>query len=305
MAWPPILVRYGEIGIKSRNIRAQFERRLAQQIEGQLIRRGIEAELSRDQGRMLLRASDTDAAVDALAHTFGVVSASPTAEVDPTPDAVADQALAIAREELPQGGSFAMKCKRAGVHDFTSLDVAKTTAARIFDGLPEREPRVDLDNPDLDIRSEVRTDRAYVYTKTVPGPGGLPMGSQGKTAILVDGPRSAHTAWLLAKRGSALVFLTAHPEQAADWTRPLEPWMGPVKFVPLTPGDRRSLYEQARPVLERNKCHALAVSDDAAGAVAFAEDDKALGHPVFRPLVGYHGPRFVALSRQAELPEDV
>lgn len=304
MAWPPILVRYGEIGIKSRTVRQQFERKLVERIEEALVRRGVEAELKREQGRVLLRASDTEGALDALAHTFGVVSASPAVECEPTPDAVAEVAFQMARERLPQGGSFAMRCKRAGTHPFTSLDVAKATAARILDGLAERAPRVDLDEPDLELHSEVREGTAYVYVRTVRGPGGLPLGSQGRVAVLVDGPRAAHAAWLIAKRGSALFFVAADEAVARAWLAPLAPWIGEPRIHRIDAGTRAEQLAKLRPFLEQHRCHALVVGDGTARAMASFDEDRALGFPIFRPLVGYEGPRFHAFAKEAELPEE-
>jgi adenylyl- and sulfurtransferase ThiI len=304
VAWPPILVRYGEIGIKSRSVRTQFEKRLVDRIEEQLLRRGVEAEIRREQGRFVLRAADVEGALDALRHTFGVVSASPAIETEPTPQAVAAVALGIARERLGRGQSFAMRCKRTGQHAFTSLDVAKATAAAILDELKEREPRVDLTTPDLELQSEVREGGAFVFTRTVRGPGGLPLGSQGRVAVLVDGPRAAHAAWLIGKRGSSLQFLTAEPEKARGWLAPLAPWVGEPRLHALRPGPRAELLAEARPFLERQKCHALVVGDGTQQALASFAEDRLLGFPVFRPLVGYEGERFRAFAREAELPEE-
>ncbi len=298
MAWPPILVRFGEIGIKSRSVRGQFERRLESRIEEQLVRRGVEAEIKREDGRILVRASDVERALDALTHTFGVVSASPAIDCEATPEGVAAIALEIARERLLPGQSFAMKARRAGQHTFTSLDVAKATAEAITTQLADRHPRVDLNTPDLSLHSEIRGRSAYVYTRNLRGPGGLPLGSQGKVCVIVDGPHAAHAAWLAGKRGSSLVFLTAHPEEAPAWLEPLTPWIGEPRLFQIEPTP-----EAIREQLERHNCHALVRAEDAHGAIAQFEEDQKIGFPVFRPLVGYSGERFRAFAKLAELPE--
>jgi adenylyl- and sulfurtransferase ThiI len=303
VAWPPILVRYGEIGIKSRGVRAQFERRLVQCIEDQLVRRGVEAELSREQGRIVVRAEDVEGALDALRHTFGIVSASPAVETDATPEAIAATVLEAARAELPQGGSFAVRVKRAGQHAFTSLDVAKACASRILDDLAERKPRVDLDAPGWEAHVEVRDDRAFLWRRKVKGPGGLPLASQGKVGVLVEDARAAHAAWLLGKRGAGLVLLAADPGHAAGWLAPLAPWLPEVRLHPIAGTTRAERLEAAAPELARHKCQALVLADSTAEQLATAPLDRLAGVPVFRPLTGYPGARLAALAREAELPE--
>ena len=304
MAWPPILVRYGEIGIKSRAVRSQFERKLVERIEEQLVRRGVEAEVKRLQGRVLVRAADVDGALDALRHTFGVVSASPAVECAPTLEAVAEEALRVARDRLAQGQSFALRVKRAGQHPFTSIDVAKAAAARILDELADRAPRVDLTAPDLAVHAEVRDDGAYVFTRTVAGPGGLPLGSQGRVGVLVEGPRAAHAAWLLGKRGSALVFFAHDPARAAEWLAPLAPWVPDVRAREAPGKDRAETLAALAPALQEARCEALVLADGLEGALASRDADAAAGVPVFRPLVGFPGQRLRDLAREAELPEE-
>ncbi|MEA3198804.1 MAG: tRNA uracil 4-sulfurtransferase [Thermoplasmata archaeon] len=304
MAWPPILVRYGEIGIKSRSVRAQFERRLVECIEDQLVKRGVEAELAREQGRILVRAADTDGALDALRHTFGVVSASPAVQTQATLEAIAEGVLAVAREQLPAGGGFAVRVKRAGTHGFSSLDVAKACAARILDALAERKPHVDLDTPTWEAHVEVRDADAFIWLRKVKGPGGLPLASQGRVGVLVEGPRAAHAAWLVAKRGAGIYLFASDIKKAEAWLAPLAPWLPNLRVRPVEAADRAGALAALAPQLAQHKCQALVLADGAAEQLATAPLDALAGVPVFRPLTGYPGARFAALARDAELPED-
>lgn len=302
MAWPPILVRYGEIGIKSRSVRAHFERKLVERIEEQLLRRKVESQTRKDWGRIFLRASDVEGALDALQHTFGIVSVSPAIETGATPDDVAKVTLEVARERLGRGQSFAVRVKRGGTHKFTSLDVAKECASRILQDLAERAPRVDLNEPDLELHAEVREGGAFVFTRTERGPGGLPLGSQGRVAVLVDSPRAAHAAWLMAKRGSLPFFFATDTDQADRWLVPLRPWVPEVRVRHVEGRDRAAVYENLKAQLDMHRCQALVLADDITDALAQFEQDRALGVPVFRPLTGYAGERFRALAALAELP---
>jgi thiamine biosynthesis protein ThiI len=297
-------VRYGEIGIKSRSVRGQFERRLVECIEDQLVRRKVEAETIRGEGRIFVRSQDTEGALDALRHTFGVVNASPAIEMKSSLDEIASAVVEVARAELAHGAGFAVRVKRAGQHTFTSLDVAKACASRILGDLEERKPHVALDAPDWEVHVEVREDVAYVFRRKVPGPGGLPLGSQGRVGILVEGPRAAHAGWLLGKRGASLYFYASDMDAARVWLAPLEPWIPALKLREIEGATRQERYQTLRGDLDRQRCHALVVADDLAKGLASAHLDASLGFPVFRPLTGYPGARLNALARLAELPED-
>lgn len=303
MAWPPILVRYGEIGIKSRGVRIQFEKRLVDRIEEQLVRRAVEAEVTRQEGRIVVRAADPEPALDALRHTFGIVSASPAIPCAPTPGAVGEVVLEVARTRLGEGQSFALRVRRSGDHSFSSLDVAKHAASRILSELSDRKPRVDLNTPDVELHAEIRGAEGFVFQRTDRGPGGLPLGSQGRVGVLVDDPRAAHAAWLMGKRGSALHFFSREPERAAEWLKPLEPWVPRLHVRTLHGDTRGEQYAELLPELPRHKCQALVVADGIEGALVGREQDALVGVPVFRPLVGYAGARFRALCVAAELPE--
>lgn len=303
VAWPPILVRYGEIGIKSRSVRAQFERRLVSCIEDQLVRRGVEAEVAREQGRILVRAEDVEGAIDALRHTFGIVSVSPALETRADPAEIAAKVLEVANAELPEGGSFAVRVKRAGQHAFSSLDVAKACASRILDDLASRKPRVDLDDPQWEAHVEVRDDVAYVWRRKVKGPGGLPLGSQGRVGVLVEDARAAHAGWLMGKRGAALFFFAHDPKQAEAWLAPLLPWVPGLRIHAVEGARREARLRSVAPLLAQHKCQALVVADGVEGQLAHAPQDVEAGVPVFRPLTGYPGARLAALARDAELPE--
>jgi hypothetical protein len=209
----------------------------------------------------------------------------------------------IARAQLHEGGSFALRVKRVGTHTFTSLDVAKHAASRILSELAERKPRVDLNTPELEMHAEIRGADGFVFTRTQRGPGGLPLGSQGRIGVLVDSPRAAHAAWLMGKRGSALHFWSEEPERAKAWLAPLEPWVPRFHVRALASQNRGEAYAALASELVTHRCQALVVADDINGALLGREQDALLGFPVFRPLVGFAGPRFHDLCVTAELPE--
>jgi len=195
-----VLVRYSEIAIKAAASRKKMERLLIYNLRNALERRGIDFhDISKTQGRILIRTPQADAAAIAASRVFGVVSASPAIELDVTGLGDLVRHAAMAWSKLVNGKKFAVRVRRIGVHNFKSIDVAREVGAALFNS----SNGVDLENPDIELFVEVRYDKAYLYHEVIPGPRGLPLGSQeGKVLGLVSGGiDSPAAAWLMMKRG--------------------------------------------------------------------------------------------------------
>lgn len=202
-----ILCRYGEIGVKSRQVRTRMEQQLRENIAAVLGDRDHEATIHRDQGRIYVYPkSEPDAVADAVTDVFGIVSASVARRTEPTMDGICDALAATARNVYGEG-SFAVRARRAGesgAHPFTSEDIEREGGAAVWNAAEERgvEPTVDLENPDLTFFVECRSDRAFVFLEKRPGPGGLPVGTQEPmVALLSGGIDSPVAAWEVLKRG--------------------------------------------------------------------------------------------------------
>ncbi|WP_327052468.1 tRNA uracil 4-sulfurtransferase ThiI [Halomicrococcus gelatinilyticus] len=201
-----VLVRHGDVGIKSGKVQSEMERRLRDNLAAALDARGVDAEVERRWSRLLVHADEetVDAATDAAADTFGVRSASPAVVVTPELDAVRT-ALADAASKLDVGGTFAVRARRADKDlPFTSEDVERQGGEAVWNVVDE--PAVDLDDPDLTFHVEVRESDAFVFVEKRDGPGGLPLGSQSTVVALVSGGIDSPVAtWEMMKRGSPVV----------------------------------------------------------------------------------------------------
>ncbi len=204
-----VLVRYGEIGLKSHRVRARFERQLVDNLMDQLEGIGLKATVERPQGRVIVHAKPIEMALEAVSRTFGVVSYSPAC-YRPTSDRerVLELAVALAARRLASassGTTFGVKVRRTGNHPFTSMELAGEAGAAILQAVPTA--RVQLKDPELQVTLEVRQNQTYGMVDSLPGVGGLPLGSQGRVAVLIDSADSVVAAWMLAKRGCRCVFL--------------------------------------------------------------------------------------------------
>ena len=203
-----VLVRYGEIGLKSAQLRGRMEQQLQENLLAILADRGLDAQVTRENTRLYIETDPNraEAVAEAAADTFGVVSASPARRVAPTREAVID-ALADAAREHYRGQPYAVRVDRAGpatAHPFSSTELEHRGGDAVARAAPgDVEPTVDLDDPDVTFAVECRPDDAYVYLDQHAGPGGFPLGTQEPLVALVSGGiDSPVAAWLAMKRGA-------------------------------------------------------------------------------------------------------
>ena len=205
MNYDLIIARYGEIGIKSPKIRSRFERKLVKNIKAT-----FECDVDRNQGRIYVHPKDFEEGVEKLNRVFGVVSYSPAISTKTNYDDI-DKTLTeyveglISENVLDENTKFAIKCRRVGKHDFTSQEMAAHCGGVVRKRILAP---VDLTEPDLTIFVEVRDDDTFIFHEKVKGPGGLPLGTQGKVIVLLSsGIDSPVAAYLMMKRGCEVVAL--------------------------------------------------------------------------------------------------
>lgn len=204
-----ILVRYAEMGLKSATVRKRFEKVLVDNIMAALAAEMIEGLVESERGRIYVKTDRIEEAIRPVSRVFGVASLSRVIETTSNMDDIRSLVVSYSRERLKKRDSFAMRVRRTGTHPFTSADVARDVGAAVVSANVDLEVTVDLDSPDLELFVEVRNNRAFVFSEYIPGPGGLPMGSQGKILAVVDKERDVVAAWLMMKRGCKVVIVSS------------------------------------------------------------------------------------------------
>ncbi len=204
-----VLVRYGEIAIKSDRTRRRMTSLLTRSIRGALREHSVTFKKVRvEYGRIFVDSDQAERAAEVTSQVFGVVSTSPVVVTDANLDIIVEQGLALARANFKEGLTFAVGARRVGTHDFTSQEVREILGARILKELADLNLRVNLSNPEQLIYVEVRNNLAYIFTDTVKGAGGMPTGSQGKVVCTVStGLDSPIAAYKVMKRGCIPVFV--------------------------------------------------------------------------------------------------
>ncbi len=323
------LLRFGgEVTLKSPATRRRFTKRLLKNLRDALKSTGGSGRVERDHDRVYATApKQVDLAP--LAHCFGVQSLS---VVEPCAwndlDDIVRHATARFGDSV-RGKTFGVRVRRVGSREaipFRSQDVARAVGA----ALNREAAGVDLDHPQVEVQIEVMPGQAYLFSERVPGPGGLPLGVEGRAIALVSGGfDSAVAAWTVMKRGVVLdhVFcnmggrdhqlgvLKVMKHIADHWSFGHRPHLHSIDFDAVT----RDLQEKGEPrywqvVLKRlmlrvgemiaaeREAHAI-VTGDAVGQVSsqtlqnMAVISEATRTPVLRPLVGFNKEEIIKIAR--------
>ena len=196
-----ILIRYCEIGLKSTPVRRRFEANLRDNILTMLASDGIEALITMGEARIYLESDDIEGCVRSVSKVFGIASLSVARVCSSAMEDICRTAAEYSRTRMGEGESFAVRARREGNHPYTSMEVGREAGSAIFLANEDRNVSVDLHDPDREFYIEVRNSSAYIFDSYIPGPGGLPMGSQGKVLAEIDGDRSVVSAWTMMRRG--------------------------------------------------------------------------------------------------------
>ncbi len=299
-----VLVRYGEIGIKSQPVRRRMQARLKQNLLDAMLRDGVEGNVESLGSRLWLVGSDLDALLDLACRTFGVVSASPAKKVGSNMEQLAEAAIEVA---LPmEWTSFAIRARRQGKHPFKSQDVGIEVGSALYKAAEAqgRKPVVDLDNPDLEVSIDVRGEGAFIHTMSQTGPGGLPLGTQGKVALLLSDTPSAVAAWFMMRRGCAVQAIHAGDMGSApiELTDPLKRWgLNPnIIVLPVCSGSvtKEGLIEAATVIARRKKLRVIVTGDTLHSRLVHGE------LPVLRPVCGLVPDEIRRIQLLAGIPDE-
>ncbi|MFB6194590.1 MAG: tRNA sulfurtransferase [Haloplanus sp.] len=332
-----VLVSFGELATKSREVRTKMTRRLRDNVAALLDARGVDATVDREWARIVIRADDPDRAARVAADAMGVVRARPVVRRPADLDAITDALASLARR-VPPDGTYAVRARRVGDgndHPFTSPELERE-GGRVVGEVTDAA--VDLDDPDRTYHVEVRGDAAFVAARTYEGPGGLPLGTQDPLVALVSGGHdSPVAAYEVMRRGAPIIPVYVglgvyggpdHEARAAATTRRL------ARYAPnfdcrlrVVPGGglvatlidavedtrmlswRRAILTVAETVADKEGAAGI-VTGEAMGqkssqtAANLAVTDAAVDRPVHRPLFAWDKPDIVDRARAIGTYED-
>ncbi len=322
-----VLVRFGELSTKGKN-RKDFINRLFRNIQ-YMLRDFHELEFQKAYDRIYIRlnGADHEKIREKLQKVFGISSFSFTEKVGADMDSIISTCVRIASESNAK--TFKMITRR---HDksfpLRSDDINRQTASAI---LKNTDLKVDVHDPELPIRVEVRREAAYITSEKIPGAGGYPAGINGKVLLMLSGGiDSPVAAYQLMKRGlnvEAVHF--ASPPYTSENARNkvltlagmVSEYQGRMKVhivnftdiqlnIYKTAGDpyavtlmRRMMFRLAEKIAQKNGCLAVGTGESI-GQVAsqtlesIACINEAVRIPILRPLVCYDKLEIIDLSKK-------
>jgi thiamine biosynthesis protein ThiI len=201
-----VMVRYGEIFLKSEPVKYHFIGLLLRNITKALSASGLACRFETPRGRILIHGTDPAAIAGIVSRIFGVVDVSVCTLTGTDTESLCGSAVALVSEHATAPVRFAVRARRQKKTGMNSQELGACIGSAICEHFPGL--RVDLTDPEYEIFVEVRETGGLVCDARIPAPGGLPWGSQGKVlALLSSGIDSPVASWLAMKRGCEVSFL--------------------------------------------------------------------------------------------------
>ncbi len=240
MKYSEIMVRYGELSTKGKN-RKSFIMQLAQNVR-QALKEFPEIKIHADRDRMhlLLNGADSQLVIPKLAKIIGIQNFSPSIRVEKDVEVLKQAVQDIMKEIYTGKETFKIIAKRSEhQNELTSNELNQTLGHAVFDIFPHLQ--VQMRQPDIPLRVEIRRDGAYLSYETIKGTGGLPVGTSGKGMLMLSGGIDSPVAGYFAmKRGVEIeaVHFASPPytseqalQKAKDLTAKLAPYVGTIHFI--------------------------------------------------------------------------
>lgn len=332
------IIKYAEIGVKGKN-RYLFEDALVHQIKYSL--KGVEAshKVSKTPGRIFLDFQDEfdyDEIIDRLQHVFGISGICPMVRLeDEGIDRLKEEVVKYFGETyLDRNKTFKVCARRARKnYPLDSMEINAEIGEALLLAYPEL--KVDVHNPEIELVVEVR-EKIFVYSEIIPGPGGMPVGTNGKAMLLLSGGIDSPVAgYMISKRGVKIdaVYFHAPPytserakQKVIDLARYVSKYSGPIYLHVINFTDiqlyiyekcpheeltiimRRYMMKIAEHIAKETECQGL-ITGESIGQVAsqtthsLAVTNEVCTLPVFRPLIGFDKEDIVSISKKIDTYE--
>ena len=327
-----LLCKYGEIVLKGAN-RKYFEDMLCRELKKKARACG-NFDIYRAQSTIYIEPKDDDADVDAMfeaaSKVFGIVAISRAAVCEKNMEDIER----VTREYIPAflGGkkTFKVEGKRSDKSfHLDSMELAREIGGVILESC--RGIKVDVHNPEVTVKVEIREFGAYVSAGQFKGAGGMPVGTNGKGMLLLSGGIDSPVAgYMMAKRGVRLdaIHFESFPytserarEKVLELARIVSEYAGDIyvhvvslthiqeELVKACEEDyftlllRRYMMTIAEKVAREKGAEAL-ITGESLGQVAsqtmqaLGVTDSCVSMPVFRPCIGMDKEEIVQISRK-------
>ena len=332
------LIKYAEIAIKGKN-RYLFEDALVSQMNQALKKVDGTFRIRKEQGRIYVETEgefDYDEAIEALKCVFGIVGICPVVILeDEGFDRLAEEVIRYIDMAYPDKNfTFKVNARRARKnYPLESMEINAKIGEKLLEAYPEL--KVDVHHPDVMINIEIRS-QINLYSTVIPGPGGMPVGTNGKAMLLLSGGIDSPVAgYMIAKRGVCIdaTYFHAPPytserakQKVIDLAKIVAKYSGPIQLHVVNFTDiqlyiyeqcpheeltiimRRYMMKLAEHFAKENKCLGL-ITGESIGQVAsqtlqsLAATNEVCTMPVYRPLIGFDKQEIVEISEKIDAYE--
>ncbi len=333
MRFQTFLIKYGEIGVKGKN-RHIFEDALVRQIRRALSEVEGSFKVYKSQARIYVDCDgsyDFDEAVTNLQRVFGIVGICPVVRREDLGfEQLKKDVIAYMDGMYPDRDlSFKVEARRSRKsYPLNSMEINSSVGEAVLGAFPQM--RVDVHEPDVMLHIEVR-DQIYIYSQIIKGPGGMPVGTNGKAMLLLSGGIDSPAAgYMIAKRGVALAATYFHAppytserakQKVVDLAKIVSRYAGPIRLYVVNftdiqlsiydhcPHDeltiimRRYMMRIAEHFAVEEQCLGL-ITGESIGQVAsqtmqsLAVTNEVCTLPVYRPLIGFDKRDIVEMSEK-------
>ena len=316
------LIKYAEIAIKGKN-RYIFEDALVAQIKYQLKNVEGKFRIVKEMGRIFIYTEgefDYDETIEALKRVFGIFSICPAIVLEDEGFEKLSQEVTEYVKKLygEKALTFKVNTRRnKKTYPMQSMEISSALGSAILDACPNM--KVDVHNPDVFVNVEIR-NKIYLYSENIPGPGGMPLGTNGTAMLLLSGGIDSPVAgYMIAKRGVTLdaVYFHAPPytserakQKVVDLAKLVAKYSGPIRLHVVNFTDiqlyiydkcpheeltiimRRYMMKIAEEFAKKDGCLGL-ITGESIGQVAsqtihsLAATNDVCTMPVFRPVIGF------------------
>ena len=333
MQYQSFLIKYAEIGTKGKN-RYMFEDALIRQIRYALSSVDGEFDVTKESGRIYVKALgeyDYDDTIEALKRVFGIADICPMVQIDDKDyENLKKHVVEYMDQVYPDKNiTFKVDARRGDKqYPVSSEQINRDMGEAILDAFPEM--KVDVHHPDVLLRVEIR-QKVNLFSLMIPGPGGMPIGTNGRAMLLLSGGIDSPVAgYMIAKRGVKIdaVYFHAPPytserakQKVVDLAKKVARYSGRIKLhvVNFTdiqlaiyekcPHDeltiimRRYMMKIAEHFADEDKCLGL-ITGESIGQVASQTmaslycTNAVCTMPVFRPVIGFDKQEIIDISEK-------
>ena len=326
-----ILCKYGEIALKGAN-RRYFEDLLCRTLERRVSKFGSFS-IKREQSTLMItpenESCEMEDAYEAVKKVFGIAAVSRSVMTEKNMESILDALKELAPERLKNCRSFKIDARRSDKRfPLTSPQICGICGEAVLEQMPQL--CVDVHQPDIVIRVEIRDTAAYLHAGQEKGAGGMPLGSNGRGLLLLSGGIDSPVAGcMMAKRGVLIEALhfESFPytserarQKVIALAQKMTEYCGDIRLHILSVTQiqetlkrsceedyftlllRRYMMYLANMTAQETECTAL-ITGESLGQVAsqtmqaLGVTDAAAEIPVFRPLIGMDKEEIIERAR--------